>query len=30
MSNPKFFIKTLRIVAAIMTMVAQVILACMG
>jgi len=30
MKNPKFFVKALRIAAAIMTMVAQVILACMG
>ena len=30
MSNTKFFIKALRITAAVLTMVAQVILACMG
>jgi hypothetical protein len=30
MSNPKFWLKTLRIAAAVLMMVAQVIAACMG
>ena len=30
MNNPKFYIKVLRIAAAVFTLVAQVILACMG
>jgi len=30
MKNPKLFVKILRISAAVLTMVAQVILACMG
>lgn len=30
MKNPKFILKALRIAAAILTMVAQIILACMG
>ncbi|AUX43658.1 uncharacterized protein SOCE26_051100 [Sorangium cellulosum] len=30
MSNSKLFIKILRIAAAVLTMVAQIILACMG
>lgn len=30
MNNTKFFIKALRITAAVLTMLAQVILACMG
>ncbi|AGP41536.1 hypothetical protein SCE1572_47845 [Sorangium cellulosum So0157-2] len=30
MNNTKFFIKALRIAAAVLTMLAQVILACMG
>ncbi len=30
MKNPKFIAKVLRISAAVLTMVAQVILACMG
>lgn len=30
MKNPRLFVKALRIVAAVLTMVAQVILACMG
>jgi hypothetical protein len=30
MKNPKFLVKILRISAAVLTMIAQVILACMG
>jgi hypothetical protein len=30
MKNPRFLVKTLRIAAAVLTMVAQIILACMG
>ena len=30
MKNPKFWLKTLRIAAAVLTMVAQVLVACLG
>lgn len=30
MKNPKFWLKALRITAAVLTMVAQVLMACMG
>lgn len=30
MNNPRFLVKALRIAAAVLTMIAQIIVACMG